>query len=465
MTHTTYRRHAWKALALLLPICIATTCNGDTEDDAALTSPAEPRARLRISGSMEGRLEPCGCASGQLGGLPRRAFYLRQDSSHDLLIEGGNVVAGGTPLDRAKFITTMEILGLQLEYGVLGIGPAELQIPIDELGMLAVLPTTAVSSDLQPAEGLEWPVQPYSEKPAGDATVRVASLTGAAPKGDLAASFQLLDPAAAWKRAMQGVAPETYRILLVHGDPDLARAQAALTPRPDLIVGVTAAFSEPPGGAETIDGVPVVFPGTRGRLILDVTLTRVDGKPQLTKYRPVALKASETAAGALEDKNAKGAIMAHRTAVQEEGIREQMAERMPTPNGATYVGSEACSDCHEEAYDIWKKSKHAHAWETLEKAEKGDRYGWPVTAYPDCVTCHVVGYGYKSGFVNPEKTAALKDVGCEQCHGPGSAHVASEGETKLEPSDVGTCLQCHDFEQSPDFREKYDERWEEIKHY
>ena len=32
-------------------------------------------------------LEPCGCASGQLGGLPRRVRQLKQDSDYDLLIE------------------------------------------------------------------------------------------------------------------------------------------------------------------------------------------------------------------------------------------------------------------------------------------------------------------------------------------------------------------------------------------
>ena len=98
------------------------------------------------------------------------------------------------------------------------------------------------------------------------------------------------------------------------------------------------------------------------------------------------------------------------------------------------------------------------------KAERGDRYGWPVTHYPDCVTCHVVGYRYQSGFVNPEETPELKDVGCEQCHGPGSKHVEDDT-VKMTTRGVDSCIECHDFEQSPGFAESYQQRWKEIEHY
>ena len=33
---------------------------------------------------------------------------------------------------------------------------------------------------------------------------------------------------------------------------------------------------------------------------------------------------------------------------------------------ATYVGSERCGDCHNDAYEVWKKTDHAQATETLE---------------------------------------------------------------------------------------------------
>lgn len=463
-----HRSRRWAPAALILiAISAATTCNEPVAPTAQDPDPIPTaRARLRLSGFMQGRLEPCGCAAGQLGGLPRRAFFVRRNHEYDLLIEGGNVVVGGSALDAAKFETALNILSMpEVGYHALGIGPADLQLSLDDLALyLGVFPVKAISSDLIAPEGRAWPIQPFEERPAGAATVRIAALTLAAPTGDAGDGFRLLPPAEAWKRAMTGVAPDTFRVLLVHGPPDVCRAQSRLEPRPDLIVGITEQVPEPLGQPEPIDGIPLVFPGTRGRMLVDLTLARIQGHPQVTAYRVVSLSASETAKGALEDETAKQILLAHREQVKAMGIREQMAEQKPTETGAAYVGSAACADCHEEAFDIWKASKHARAWQTLEEAEKDpERYGWPVTHYPDCVSCHVVGYGYKTGFINPEKTPGLQDVGCEQCHGPGSKHIADDT-ISMKTKGVDTCLSCHDFEQSPGFAESYKERWKKIAH-
>jgi hypothetical protein len=40
------------------------------------------------------------------------------------------------------------------------------------------------------------------------------------------------------------------------------------------------------------------------------------------------------------------------------------------------------------------------------------------------VRCHTVGFEYQTGYVDAKKTPNLKHVGCENCHGPGSGHVA-----------------------------------------
>ena len=205
-----------------------------------------------------------------------------------------------------------------------------------------------------------------------------------------------------------------------------------------------------------------MHPGTRGRYLLDVKLARRDGSPVVLEYRPIALTGSKTAKGAMQDRDVVALILDHRQQVKELGLREEMAERSPTRTGASYVGSDKCAACHASAFKLWKESKHGHAWETLVEAEAGDRYGWPVTHYPDCVACHTVGYGEKSGFVSPEKTPGLRGVGCEECHGPASDHIRNPIGAVLGKVDVGTCRDCHDFEQTPDF--DYSERWQKIAH-
>ena len=77
----------------------------------------------------------------------------------------------------------------------------------------------------------------------------------------------------------------------------------------------------------------------------------------------------------------------------------------------------------------------------------------------------------------------LLGSGCENCHGPGSAHVAAEnGEIEASAELVRQlqqemilpleraeqkCLECHDLDNSPDFHQPgaFEEFWEQVKHY
>jgi hypothetical protein len=113
------------------------------------------------------------------------------------------------------------------------------------------------------------------------------------------------------------------------------------------------------------------------------------------------------------------------------------------PEGAKYVGVAKCRLCHLEQYNTWKETKHATAFSALEGPEVKDA---------DCVKCHTVGYGKPGGFVDHETTAAMENVGCEDCHGPGSAHVenaaknlGTEGpwEKMINKVPDNTCVGCH----------------------
>lgn len=93
------------------------------------------------------------------------------------------------------------------------------------------------------------------------------------------------------------------------------------------------------------------------------------------------------------------------------------ADRKPPPveeGKAEYVGITACAGCHPSAKKFWDGTKHAAAYETLEKDFKEFNL--------DCVGCHVTGYE-KPGGSTVTHVSKLKDVQCEVCHGPGSLHV------------------------------------------
>jgi peroxiredoxin len=99
-----------------------------------------------------------------------------------------------------------------------------------------------------------------------------------------------------------------------------------------------------------------------------------------------------------------------------------------------YSGSEACGVCHETELETWQLTNHAHAFTTLVK------HG--ADADPECVRCHVVGYGQDGGFALDTKARELENVGCESCHGRGGPHLTPGSAAK--GTDPNTCVGCHD---------------------
>ena len=458
------------SLAAIAAIACATFLPRSPDDRAASATqdpkPGDP-VRLLISGSMLGRLEPCGCASGQLGGLARRMQHIGENRAYDVLIEGGDLVDSATELDLMKWFTAIQILFGERPYDALGVGSKDLALPLDQwCGVLATAPV--VASDLTSTRP-DWPCKPFVEKQVRGHTVRVASLTLQLPPSPASADSEvkLLPAADGWKRGLEGAGDETLRVLLLHTDETTVRKLVPqFQPAPDLVVCFDRGFVEPSGAAQSIGGVPLVFAGIRGRVLLEVALERLaDGRRATCSLVPLA--GSKTLPGGGGDPTVKAVLLAHRDEVKEQGVLAKVARQKPTPNGAAYVGSRICQGCHPSAWSAYEKMRHFHAWETLEKAEKDPkRYGWPVTAYPDCVSCHVVGFEEKTGFVTYEETPDLSAVGCERCHGPGSDHIQAPATKKLGihggvmPSEL--CVQCHDFEQSPDFL--YGNKWPLIQH-
>src|SRR5207249_3148169 len=94
----------------------------------------------------------------------------------------------------------------------------------------------------------------------------------------------------------------------------------------------------------------------------------------------------------------------------------------------SYVGSQACQNCHAAAFVKWTGTSHSTALNALEKVAKRPS----LRQYdPECVVCHTVGFGYNTGYESEKKTPQLMHVGCESCHGPGSGHRADANNAGL----------------------------------
>jgi len=149
----------------------------------------------------------------------------------------------------------------------------------------------------------------------------------------------------------------------------------------------------------------------------------------------------------------------------------------------TYMGVETCELCHsggqiaEDKWTNWVQTLHAQIFsgeiDGLIVGPLGDSV--QTTMSQSCLQCHTTGYDANTnaidgGFYNLETEtnwtiptvltngnwasmqahypalAGLANVQCESCHGPGSQHAYSLGNTNLISVNYtsGDCNQCHD---------------------
>jgi len=135
-----------------------------------------------------------------------------------------------------------------------------------------------------------------------------------------------------------------------------------------------------------------------------------------------------------------------------------------------FVGNEVCAGCHAEIVSIWQKSRHAHAFATLEN--KGKHFD------PECLACHVVGlkpweapenasvedrkFAGGTGFLSLQTTPHLKNVQCENCHGPARTHLENNNIKPANNDPKMICANCHQGSHSPVF--DFETYWPKIKH-
>ncbi|MDP9034753.1 MAG: hypothetical protein M3O50_08080 [Myxococcota bacterium] len=119
--------------------------------------------------------------------------------------------------------------------------------------------------------------------------------------------------------------------------------------------------------------------------------------------------------------------------------RVAFADRLPrpaAPDQPTYIGIDACTNCHPAARSVWNGTAHARAYATLTTQYKEFNL--------ECVGCHVTGYD-RPGGSTVTHVAGLENVECEVCHGPGSAHALNPVDKRriIGKPEPAMCFACH----------------------
>lgn len=455
-----------------------------------------PKVALILSGEQDGYIEPCGCTENQSGGLSRRGNLIKQLQDLKWKTAGldlGGIVRRDRLQSQLKFRTMLVSLK-DLNYKAIGLGAKDIKLGPDYLlsqhtpedpesiAYVCANVTFYDSTEL----GTPARTRTFEE---GGLKFGVTGVLGKSLELELkqVQDVKVEEPTEAIKSALESLeaADVDIRILLSHGSMDEGKQLAAQFPEFDIVL--TAGGAEDPAGTPAVVGETLLLDvGHKGKHTAVLGIYP-DGNPkyrfELVQLDRVRFKDTQK-------------MVDHMQFYQKQLEQQQiMIAESPVghPSGASFVGSDTCAECHEEEYEIWKKTPHASAFLSLDPANKRHGYerlkGVSRLYDPECVCCHVTGwnpedvYRYRSGYIakafagTDDEIAAskiLKGVGCENCHGPGSQHIdlANDGEdeqaaalmrvTKEQANTNSGCYKCHDLDNSPKF--DFDKYWPKIAH-
>ncbi len=453
----------------------------------------KPDVALVFTGEQNGYLEPCGCAGleNQKGGFRRRFTFVQQ-----LRERGWPVVAmdSGSQEERTgiqpaiKFDFALRALA-KMDYAAIGLGPEDLRmdllsivINIDQIG------ERLISANVGIVDFDSGFSKRFKVVEAGGMKIGVTSVIGKKELAGLqnATDLKFVDP----EQALADVVPQMKAagcdqfVLLAQAEPEEAKELARRFREFHWILAAHGA-EEPPKEAARIDGTDayLVEVGHKGMFAAVVGLYK-NGMPPF-RYQRVPLDHRFADAPEIDAMHVE-----YQKRLQMLGWEGLGLKPTPHPSGRKFAGSRVCADCHISASDVYEKTLHIHATETLAKLKPPRQFD------PECISCHATGwepqkyFPFDTGYVSLEKTPNLAGNGCENCHGPAARHVAAEqGEIDVTDAEreqiraglrlsivpnegnkegqvygkvVQMCMQCHDLDNSPEF--DFQKFWPDVKH-
>jgi hypothetical protein len=395
-----------------------------------------------LTGNELGTLKPCGCSGGQLGGFDRRSAILNTvPEQNRLIINTGSFVKNDSEQDLIKYHIIIQALQL-LDYDLVSLSEKDIEIG-GNLGLLEGI--ESIFNIISPHSTPEMNVPAkFTKKFSLKGRTILATVAAFDPESTPVEQIKELF-------ALPADVPTINILILSYKDPETIGSIAKAAPFVDCII--CPSESDEPAVIGNPNKRPLAITvGRFGRYIcgLKVTAPTRVGQPLRLAFKefPVEedLPKDDSLVKLYED---------YQLIVKDRNLLEKHP-RFALPDDLEYYGSESCKPCHEYEYETWNSKAHARAFSTLEQVNS--QYD------PECVVCHVIGMDYESGFISQQETGHLINVGCENCHGPGSEHNLSAGMTELtEPK--STCIDCHTPEHSGDYAGNEEEKLQEIKHW
>ncbi|MCO8123252.1 hypothetical protein NHH03_16000 [Stieleria sp. TO1_6] len=405
-------------------------------------SPQPQPLTVFISGDTAGWITPCGCTSNQSGGLSRRDTLITQAAARGpvLVLDVGGAVANHSRYDWVKLQAILR--GQQtMQLDAFNLGGPESHFAASDLKRLqseSKLPL--ISANLRDESGQSL-APPYRSIERGGQTVAVIGVIDPELVAD---PLTAGDPYQSIVSQLPRITADRV-IVLAYMDQSKLKALAQKLPDVDAVIGGPTGQVVPPA---MVGHVLVSSSTNKGKFLLQMKL-----RPGHQVDAQVVEVSSEIALSERQEENVQAfyaTLGRHDFAPTDTHF---VARRIVTTDQPTIAGNETCRSCHQVDDALWHKSKHSHAWSSLQLT------GAQVD--PACQRCHTTGYGIQDGFVNIATSESRQNVGCENCHGPSANHVA---DPRIKTPFVAKeqCISCHDHENSPEFN--YDIYWSKILH-
>ncbi len=254
---------------------------------------------------------------------------------------------------------------------------------------------------------------------AGNRKIAITGVLGDEAGSQLQNSDITVSPAIA---SLKKIAPAImasqphFKVLIAHTSLEDSRRIAQAVPIFDLVV-TAGGFGEPLYKPEPIPGTRTVMlqVGVKGMYAGVVGL--YDSSTEPIKYQRLALSSQ------FEDSPRIMELFArYQKELEQTGLAGLGLRPLSHPSAREFAGTSKCGECHTKAMEVWEKSPHAHATDSI--VNPPGRGNVPRHFDPECISCHVTGwnpqgfYPYASGYLSLEKTPHLTGSGCENCHGP-----------------------------------------------
>jgi hypothetical protein len=446
----------WRSGALLvaMAVLLATGCR---------PAPAPPLdLPIYFTGDTDGRLKPCGCFTGQFGGLTRLKTVLDGEAPAGALrVDVGDAIGGHADYDVIQYRYVLEAFAA-MNYDALNLGQREAQLTAEQLRELKkISPVPLLSANLldQKTRAPLFAAHRIVQRGA----YRIGLIGVVDPRGlesKLGAGLAVGDMASAIARSVEALRGQTDLIVLLAFTDEATLSQlAGQFYECQVILG--GRVSQPAQSLVKANRSLVYFVTNESRALGSLRLQLTRGAPlQVTGNEIRLLHDQIPEARAIDQLMQRYREEIRQTKLSVDDPQQLGADMVPNIRTmATYVGSDKCLACHPTAASVWLASGHARAFAPLQ-VRRAD-------ADPKCIGCHTVGFGEPSGYRRGLGASALVNVGCESCHGPGSWHVrAKEGEAAINftfrPLDAGDCRKCHHGEFSRPF--DWNQFWPGIKH-